>query len=115
QSCVAFDIQNTITHEVGHFLGLAHDQDPESTMYFSASPGELKKRSLDPGTAQFVCDAYPRGLPSQPCTVRPLNANDPMPLSSGCSAVPGAVLAAAAAAAVALWLPSRRRRRRSAP
>lgn len=113
QSCVAFDIQNTVAHEIGHFMGLGHDPDPESTMYFSAGPGELKKRSLDPGTLQFVCDAYPRGLPSQPCNVRPVTANDPLPAAGGCAAVPGAALAVAA---LALWLvPSRRRRRGGRP
>ena len=120
QSCVAFDIQNTLTHEVGHFFGLAHDPNTESTMYFSAAPGELKKRALDPGTQQFVCDAYPRGLPSQPCIVRALASNDPMPASS-CSAVPGAAMAVAAAMLGLLGLPAlrpahaRRRRRGGAP
>ena len=110
QSCVAFDIQNTVTHEVGHFMGLAHVPNTEATMYFSASAGELKKRTLDTGTAQFVCDAYPRGLPAQPCTVRPITSNDPMPSAGGCAAVPGVALVAAA---LGLWLlpPLARRRR----
>jgi hypothetical protein len=120
QSCVAFDIQNTLTHEIGHFMGLAHDPSTESTMYFSASPGELKKRALDPGTQQFVCDVYPRGLPSQPCVVRAVTNNDPMP-ASACSAMPGAAMAVAALV-VLLILPvlrpvpaSRRGRRRGGP
>lgn len=110
QSCVAFDIQNTITHEVGHFFGLAHASNSESTMYFSASVGELKKRVLDPDTAQFVCDVYPKNAPAQPCTVRALGSNDPLP-ASACSAVPGGAMVAAAAALGLLLLPALRRRR----
>jgi hypothetical protein len=110
QTCVAFDIQNTITHEVGHFLGLAHAQNSESTMYYSASVGEVKKRVLDADTAQFVCDVYPQGAPSQPCTVRSVGNNDPLPASS-CSAVPGGAMAAAAAALGLLLSPALRRRR----
>jgi hypothetical protein len=106
QSCVAFDIQNTITHEVGHFFGLAHASSTESTMYYSAAVGELKKRALDPDTAQFVCDVYPKGAPSQPCVVRAVGNNDPLP-ASACTSVPGEVLVAAAA----LLFPALRRRR----
>ena len=65
--CVVNDTQNTSTHEMGHFLGLAHSPDPASTMYAFAPAGETSKRTLDPGSLQFVCDVYPHGLPSQDC------------------------------------------------
>jgi hypothetical protein len=76
--CVARDTQNTATHEVGHALGLAESPDPGSTMYSYASVGETSKRTLDPGSRQFVCDVYPRGQPSKDCL-----AEDGGPLSSG--------------------------------
>lgn len=42
-----FDLQNVLTHEVGHVLGLkdVHDDD-QATMYVYSSPGETIKRSV---------------------------------------------------------------------
>lgn len=71
--CVLTDVQNTMTHEVGHVFGLDHTSDPGSVMYRSAPPGETSKRALDPGTLDFVCSVYPRDLPPQACVVRPFN------------------------------------------
>jgi hypothetical protein len=65
--CVATDVQNTATHEIGHLLGLGHAASTSSTMSYRADPGELSKRVLDPGTAQFVCEVYPKGGASKTC------------------------------------------------
>lgn len=103
-SCVASDVQNTSTHELGHLLGLAHSFDSASTMVESASPGELSKRVLDSDSAQFVCDVYPVGQPSKACNPgsgsKLTNA-----VGSSCQAIPGGLLAVAA-----MWLFGRRRR-----
>lgn len=41
------DIQNCITHEFGHMLGLYEEfVETEATMYHKAAPGETKKRDL---------------------------------------------------------------------
>jgi uncharacterized protein (TIGR03382 family) len=41
------DIQNAVTHELGHAFGLAHNpEDPQAVMYPTASPGETVKRTL---------------------------------------------------------------------
>ena len=67
-SCVANDVQNAVTHELGHFLGLAHSPDPSSTMYATEPVGETSKRTLDSGSKQFICDVYPSGQTSKDCS-----------------------------------------------
>jgi len=43
----AYDVQNVIAHEAGHFFGLGHEQqDPESTMFPTTPSCEQKKRTL---------------------------------------------------------------------
>lgn len=44
-----FDVQNVMTHEVGHFIGLDHVNDEYLTLYGYASEGETRKCSLGPG------------------------------------------------------------------
>ncbi|MFT3708713.1 MAG: matrixin family metalloprotease [Archangium sp.] len=84
QSCVATDIENTTTHELGHLLGLAHSPETGSTMYLRANPGETSKRTLDANTAKFVCDVYPKGGATKTCFISPV---DPvLGKATGCSA-----------------------------
>lgn len=84
--CVANDVQNAATHELGHFLGLDHSPDPSSTMYASEPLGETSKRVLDSGSKQFVCDAYPSGQASRDCTS---SGNGNGTGSGGCSSAGG--------------------------
>jgi hypothetical protein len=89
------DVQNALTHELGHFIGLDHtcymqngkapptdnhgQQIPNcgpkappdvqaTTMYASADPGDLSKRDLAPDDTDAVCDLFPAGkaLPCSP-------------------------------------------------
>ena len=80
--CSFMDLQNTVTHEAGHFIGLAHpcESDPSTasrngvpvcsahpemipvTMYPSAQVGEISKRTLEPDDVEGVCTVYPRAV-----------------------------------------------------
>jgi hypothetical protein len=56
------DIQNIITHEIGHFLGLGHEvvpKDTDATMYEVANTGEINKRSLNSNDLGGIRAAYP--------------------------------------------------------
>jgi hypothetical protein len=66
-TCVAFDVQSTATHEIGHAVGLDHVLNDQSTMAPTAPIGETAKRVIDVGTANGFCQTYPRGQPPTPC------------------------------------------------
>lgn len=103
-TCIATDVQNTMTHEIGHLLGLAHINDASSTMNPRAVTGELTKRTLDPGSKKFLCDVYPKGQPSKLCFIPRASIEQAAVARVGCGAVGGAPLLAL----VALWLRRRR-------
>ncbi len=92
--CVSTDIQNTVTHEIGHALGLDHVLEPLSTMEATAPLGETHKRIIDAGTAAGFCDTYPRGLPPTQCTEAAVvsKALSALSAGTGCAAAPGALV-----------------------
>lgn len=53
------DVENTVTHELGHLLGFAHSQDPSATMFHRAAPGETSKRDLADDDIEAICTVYP--------------------------------------------------------
>jgi hypothetical protein len=80
--CAYVDLQNTVTHEVGHFIGLRHPctTDPaaepdlqfcgsavppgqvpflQRTMSPTTQPREITKRTLSADEVSAVCDIYP--------------------------------------------------------
>jgi MYXO-CTERM domain-containing protein len=65
---VSFDLENTLTHELGHVLGLDHPPNDapgafEATMFASASRGDVEKRSLADDDIAGLCTLYPAGDP----------------------------------------------------
>jgi len=54
------DLQNTLTHEIGHVLGLDHNEHTaEATMYASAKEGERAKRDLHWDDKEGIRYLYP--------------------------------------------------------
>lgn len=54
----AYDFASVVTHEAGHFLGLAHSDVADSTMYARYNPGQTFMRNLSPDDVKGVCDVY---------------------------------------------------------
>jgi MYXO-CTERM domain-containing protein len=65
--CFHIDARNTLTHEVGHLVGLAHPCEGSGcgpalqplTMYPQTSPGDVEKRTLHPDDVAGLCAIYP--------------------------------------------------------
>lgn len=55
-----YDVQNTVTHEAGHVLGLDHSDDQNAAMYGDAPVGDISKRSLKEDDRIGVCSIYPK-------------------------------------------------------
>ncbi|MGC4122393.1 MAG: MYXO-CTERM sorting domain-containing protein [Myxococcales bacterium] len=115
-NCVATDVRNTLTHEVGHIVGLDHPDlspedtvdhthDAEDTMYSSASLGDTNKRTLHQDDIDGLCAIYPKGEKTAAC----LKRFDGIGNGCSCSAG-GAPMGGLVAAVIALLgLPRRRR------
>jgi hypothetical protein len=132
------DLQNALTHEMGHLIGLDHtcfppgtpgdpplddmgnpvpscDSAPmsvqETTMFASAIPGDTAKRTLAPDDIRAVCSIYPLASDPKICPTK----DDPPPQHacavgprSGSGGVGGALFLLGA-----LVVAARRRARRS--
>lgn len=128
------DLQNALTHEMGHLIGLDHTcylQPPApldnngnpipdcasappdvlaTTMFPSANPGDIDKRDLAPDDQQAVCEIYPAA--SDPKTCSP-GQTDPGGCSCTTGGAPDTALGSFVMLAAAL-LAARARRRRGA-
>jgi MYXO-CTERM domain-containing protein len=57
-----FDLQSVLTHESGHFFGLAHVIEPAATMFASyTGGGNIDRRTLEANDRQGICTIYPPG------------------------------------------------------
>jgi Matrixin len=130
-----YDFQSIITHETGHFLGMAHSSDTDATMFARYMPGSQTMRDLAADDTAGICSVY---LPDGARAVDPSVASsgtveeascDPtprhgfqsicaQPVHHGCalSSAPGSRAApgSTALAVAALALAARARRRATA-
>jgi hypothetical protein len=99
------DVQNTITHELGHALGLQHSEVAEDiVMYPSSPPGETRKRDLKQDDRDGLLSLY--GV--APVTAPPGPTTGGRP-AFGCSAsASGSSLATLAVLGVLVFLRGRR-------
>ena len=79
-----YDVQNAMTHELGHALGLAHNDLPNTVMFPSSTPDEISKRWLAADDLDGLRFLY---------TKAPAAATEP---ARGCSATGSAPFALAA-------------------
>ena len=93
------DLQNALTHEFGHALGIDHDKaQEEATMFPSTAPGETMKRDLAESDVAVLAFMYPDNAEGTDAGVS---------AGAGCSTRPGAPLFVALPA---LFLVIRRRK-----
>lgn len=60
-TAVETDVQDFLTHEAGHYLGMGHSADTGATMYATGSLGETLKRSLNADDIAGVRAIYGTG------------------------------------------------------
>lgn len=120
---IEYDLQAIFTHEVGHFIGIAHSPNPSAVMFASYSPGSTIQRTLHPDDIEAVCAIYPANSETT-CNVEPrggFSGDCDEPVTGGiCSVQPGTGTVSYGVATlfmgtVALAIRARRRARSRAP
>jgi hypothetical protein len=97
-----YDLESIVTHEMGHFLGLAHSADPSATMWAFHTLGSTSMRELTDDDVAGLCSIYPPNftrnvdpsvaaggsIPEDPCDPTPrhgFSSECASPPTSGCT------------------------------
>jgi hypothetical protein len=126
-----YDFESIVTHETGHFLGMAHSGDARATMFAHYQPGTTAMRNLSSDDVTGICSVYPpngtratstgNALPEGVCDPTPRHGFSTQcgdTSKQGClhssigGPAPGDGAAAAAIAALVVARVARRRRAR---
>jgi hypothetical protein len=71
-----YDFESVVTHESGHFLGMAHSPDSRATMFARYVEGSTSMRDLSEDDVSGICTAYP------PDGTRTTSVGSPVPEDS---------------------------------
>lgn len=75
EGTIPVDLRNVLTHEIGHFFGLGHSDDPAATMAPDAVRGDLEKRTLGSDDEAGICGLY-ESTTSTECSAVPSGGPD---------------------------------------
>lgn len=113
------DLENTVTHEVGHLLGLDHSQQVGATMFFNSPEGETEKRSPEQDDWWGLCCLYcvpGTHVPGNVCASQEdveqcleegavlLGVHEDMDAQGGCRSVSGTPVALLFSFMILFWL-----------
>ena len=117
-----FDFLSIVTHESGHFLGMAHSPDSHATMFAHYTQGQTSMRNLSADDVQGICTIYPPdgtrstadgGLPEGTCDPTPRHGySGTCGGGGGCAMAPGSRGDVSGALLVGLAVVALRRKRR---
>lgn len=74
---VDFDLLSVLTHEAGHFLGLAHTDVADATMFASYQGETIDLRSPEPDDQAAICTLYPPADVGADCNPLPRHGFSP--------------------------------------